>query len=80
MVVSNDSDLCEPIRVVAQEPGFKVGVLMPVARKGRRSSKALMKVATFWKPIRKGAVRESQFPDTVPTEDGKSVSRPDRWK
>lgn len=77
--IINDSDLCEPIRIVVQELGLKVGVLMPVARKGRKKSKALQKVATFSKPIRMGAVKGSQFPDTVQL-DGKDVHRPDRWK
>lgn len=79
VVISNDSDLCEPIRIVAQELGHKVGVLMPVAAKGRKMSKALRKVATFHKPIRAGAVATSQFPDTVHF-DGKEVHKPDHWK
>ena len=79
VVVSNDSDLCEPVRIVAQELGLKVGVLMPVARSKRRRSQALMKVATFWKPIRTGPVRDSQLPETVAV-DGQEVHRPDPWK
>lgn len=79
VVITNDSDLCEPIRIVSQEIGLKVGVLMPVARRGRKKSRALQKVATFWKPIRTGAVRASQFPDVV-TADGQEVRKPERWK
>lgn len=79
VVISNDSDLYEPIRIVAHELGLKVGVLMPVARTGRKKSKALQKIATFSKPIRMGAVKGSQFPDTVQL-DGNDVHKPDRWK
>ena len=78
-VVSNDSDLCEPIRIVAQELGLKVGVLMPVSRPRRVKSKALQRVATFWKPIRKGPIRDSQFPYTV-NVDGRQVHKPTRWR
>lgn len=79
IVISNDSDLCEPIRIATSELGRKVGVFLPVSNEGRTPSKALKKVATFWKPIRKGAVQNSQFPDEV-VVDGKSVTRPTRWK
>ena len=79
MVVSNDSDLCEPVRIVAQELGMKVGVLLPVATEGRRMSRALIQVATFWKPIRKGAIASSQLPEVVMV-DGQGVHRPKEWK
>lgn len=79
IVISNDSDLCEPIRILAQEERITVGVLMPVARRGRRPSHDLKGVATFWKPIRTGPVKDSQFPDTV-NVDGQRVHRPNRWK
>jgi len=79
VVVSNDSDLREPIRIVAQELGMKVGVFLPVARTGRKKSKALVQVGTFWKPIRRGAVAGAQLPDVV-VVDGQRVHRPVEWK
>lgn len=78
LVVSNDSDLCEPIRVVTRDIGLGVGVLMPLCRPGRRKSRALQKVATFWKPIRRGAVAASQFPDVVSWK-GQDIHKPDSW-
>lgn len=79
VVISNDSDLCEPVRIVAQELGLVVGILVPTARRGRRRSQELCRAATFWKPIRTGAVKANQFPDQV-TVNGRSVHRPREWK
>lgn len=78
-VISNDSDLCEPIRIVAHEIGLDVGVFMPVSRRGRKKSRALQRVATSWKPIREGAVMSSQFPDVVCWDD-QEIHKPHRWK
>jgi NYN domain len=79
VVVSNDSDLKEPIRIVREELGLTVGVLAPAAVPGREPNYDLTKRATFWKPIRKGVVGASQLPDDV-VVDGQTVSRPDRWQ
>ena len=79
IVVTNDSDLCEPVRIVAQEMRRKVGVLMPLATPGRQPSIALRKVATFTKPIRVGACQSSQLPEIV-TVDGQEVHRPAEWR
>lgn len=35
IVISNDSDLVEPVRIVTQELGLQVGILNPHARKQR---------------------------------------------
>jgi len=79
VVITNDSDLCEPIRIVAHELRRKVGVFMPLAAPGRRPSVALKKVATFTKPIRSGACQACQLPDWV-TIDGPPLHRPAEWK
>jgi len=79
VVVSNDSDLREPIRIVTQELGMKVGVLLPVAKKDRRPSRELIEVATFCKRIRTGAVAAAQLPKVV-TVDGQKVHCPAEWE
>src|SRR5205823_6322546 len=58
VVLSNDSDLLEPIRVVTQRLGKPVGILNP----HRVPSAALLPHAKFVKQIRRGVLANSQFP------------------
>jgi hypothetical protein len=75
VVVSNDSDLREPIRVVQAPPfNLPVTVLNPF-----RPYKADM-AATRHLDLRVSDVRDHQFPDTVRLANGKTVSRPARWR
>jgi hypothetical protein len=71
-VLSNDTDLVEPIRIVAQEIGLPVGLICPVAR----PAAGLAGVASFIRHIRPQHLSASQFPDSVP---GASVQRPAAW-
>src|SRR5215469_2477320 len=60
VVVSNDSDLCEPIRIVKDEFKVPVGLLIPHSR----TSEALRRLnPTFLKKIRGGPLSVCQFPD-----------------
>ncbi len=74
VVVSNDSDLEEPIRVVSKMLHLPVGVLNP----HKKPSRELLKVATFYKPIRTGVIAASQFPDPVPSMRG-AIGKPKGW-
>jgi hypothetical protein len=74
VVISNDSDLCEPISVVQQEFGLPVGVINPHARPAAE----LLKVARFWRPLRTSTVAASQFPPILSDATG-SFSRPPGW-
>ena len=74
VVVSNDSDLVEPVRMVTQEFGKVVGLLNP----HRYPSRDLKAVATFYKPIRSGVLAQAQLPQSLRAGLG-FVSRPDRW-
>ena len=47
VIVSNDSDLLEPIKIVREELGKKVGVLNP----HKRPSRALLPISTSSKAI-----------------------------
>jgi uncharacterized LabA/DUF88 family protein len=58
VIVSNDSDLKEPIRLVRQRFGKGIGILNPQAK----VSRALQPLAHFIKPIRAGALQNAQFP------------------
>jgi len=74
VLVTNDSDLVEAVRIVVEEVGLRVGVLTPTLQPGRRPSRALQRHSTFLKPIREGVLARSQFPHVL--SDRKS----DFWK
>lgn len=66
ILITNDSDLYEPVRVVTQELGLRVGILNP----HERNSVELTKVASFMKEIRRGPLSASQFPHTLTDASG----------
>lgn len=74
VVLSNDSDLVLPIKIVATELHLPVGILNP----HKRFSVELRKVATFRKQIRKGALSASQFPPTLTDARG-TITKPAAW-
>ncbi len=78
VLVTNDSDLAEPVRIVSQELGLKVGVLSPVCRGRRRPSRELLEHATFTKRIRDGVLKASQFPDPLSDSIGQ-IHKPVSW-
>jgi len=74
-VVSNDSDLCEPIRIVQQEIKQPVGLLNPHPK----PSQALLKLKpAFVRPIRSGPLSASQFPAQMTDARGK-FTKPTVW-
>lgn len=75
VIVSNDSDLVEPVKIVRQELKLPVGVLNPIPD---HPSHELRKYATFVKPIRKGVLSVSQFPARMKDSAGKFY-KPPAW-
>ena len=73
VIVSNDSDLAEPVRIVKCELKKAVGIIIPGSG---RPSKELCRFATFVKPIWKSALAASQLPQTIP---GTSIHKPTDW-
>lgn len=74
VVVSDDFDLKEPLRVTRHVLGRTLGVASP---RGRPSlSRAAG--ASFYRPVRDAMLRECQLPATVEV-DGGSISRPADW-
>jgi uncharacterized LabA/DUF88 family protein len=75
IVVSNDSDLAEPIRIARLELGRDMVLLNP------RSSFArdLQNTANHYRKVREVYLREAQFPDTLEDEDG-IIRKPAEWK
>jgi len=75
-VISNDSDLAEPIRIVRHELNKVVGILNPQPV----PSQMLMRCKpTFAKPIRAGVLRASQFPETITDAAGATITKPVDW-
>lgn len=75
VLVSNDSDLTEPLRVVRHELDKVVGLLNPQARQSR----ALLRCdPTFVKQIRRGPVSASQLPPRLRDRHG-VILRPPEW-
>lgn len=82
LVVSNDTDLVEPIRIAVQEAGKVVGIVAP--RRAKRGeapipSPPLRKAATFVKDIDDHQLAAAQFPAQVIRADGSIVERPLNW-
>jgi uncharacterized LabA/DUF88 family protein len=75
VLVTNDSDLLEPIRIVRQELGLQVGILNPHRL---TPSVVLTKHASFIKQIREGTLRASQFPTTLKDAKGE-FHKPRGW-
>jgi hypothetical protein len=73
-VISNDSDLTEPIRVVRDELKLPIGVLCP----HDNPSWELTKVSTFWREIRDATLAKAQFPDVLTDARG-DFHKPERW-
>jgi hypothetical protein len=76
VLISNDSDLAEPVRIVRQELGRPVVILNPFVN--NHPSVILRKYATFVKPIRSGVLAASQFPETLQDAAGE-FHKPPSW-
>lgn len=74
VVISNDSDLVTPIRIVTGELKRKVGVLNPQ----KNPSRELLKVASFFKSIREGALKTSLFTPELTDSIG-AFHIPEKW-
>ena len=74
VVVSNDSDLLEPIKIVRQELKKSIGVLNPHPN----PSRAILPHIDFIKQIRQGVLKAAQFPATLKDTNG-TFTKPAAW-
>ncbi len=74
VVVSNDSDLLGPIKIVRQELKKKVGVLNPQMH----PSRAILPHIDFMKQIRAGVLKLAQFPPSLSDAHG-TFKKPIGW-
>lgn len=75
VIISNDSDLCESVRIVKEELKKTVGVLTPHPES---PSVELKKAASFFRSIHAAKVIACQFPDTLTDAKG-TFSKPREW-
>jgi hypothetical protein len=78
VVVSNDSDLEVPIKVLIRELNVPVGLVNP-HRASKRSRDLLDLGPLFFKQVRPGALRDCQFPRVLTDAQGETIRRPDAW-
>jgi uncharacterized LabA/DUF88 family protein len=74
ILITNDSDLVEPVRIVRHEINLPVGILNP----HQQHSAKLKQEATFIKRIRQAEVMACQFP-TVMTDTKGQFHKPPTW-
>lgn len=74
VLITGDSDLLMPVRIVKEELGFPVGVLNPQ----QNPCQVLRQHATFYKHLKKQRVLASAFPATLTDANG-SFSKPSVW-
>jgi len=74
VLVTNDSDLAEPVRIVVREVGLPIGILNP----HQFHSRELRQYATFIKRIRQADLAASQFPRTLTDRKG-TFAKPVGW-
>jgi hypothetical protein len=75
VLITNDSDLREPLRLARDELGITTGVINP--HQASKRSRALQ--ATFFKQLRPGALAASQLPTQITDPSGRKITKPADW-
>lgn len=78
VVVSNDGDLKGPVEHVRNDLHKPVGILNPRRNRSYALSPPRLPKGSFYKPIRAGVLRDSQFPDAITDRRG-TFRKPDSW-
>lgn len=76
VVVSNDSDLAEAMRLAKEQNGKLIGLITPGNPKHRATSQTLKQHAVFLKRIRQKVLSLSQLPEAIPNS---SIKKPSTW-
>ncbi len=86
VVITNDSDLAEPIRLVRQELKLRVLVLHPCKTANpvtnvtaSRVSVELQRSSTKSIVIKESSLATSQFPPTLQDTQGRTITKPSSW-
>ncbi len=84
-VLTNDTDLVEPLRIVRDEVGKKICIIAPcrpISKGGAVipvPAPSLTAVSNFVHYIDDKELRISQFPNSIPRTGKKAVSKPPSW-
>ncbi|MCK4695847.1 MAG: NYN domain-containing protein [Candidatus Cloacimonetes bacterium] len=73
VILSNDGDLLEAMKIVHDELKLCIGLVTPDKI---RTSSSLLKYSTFRKRIRNNIIKNSQLPNPIP---GTNFSKPVEW-
>jgi hypothetical protein len=74
-VLSKDTDLVEPIRIVTRELNKPVGLICPDGDAPSR----LRDVVSFVRHVTHARLQQAQFPDAVTGLNGKQILKPREW-
>jgi hypothetical protein len=80
LVISNDTDLVEPIRIAAAKA--PVGIVAPRRHRPGEApvpSPSLARVASFVLYLDNPHLFQSQFPDSLRLANGKIITKPPTW-
>ena len=78
VAISNAGDLKDPVHFVRHDLKVPVGVLNPHRNRSWALSPKELPRGSFYKPIRRAALRASQFPPQVPDARG-IIHKPPSW-
>jgi len=80
IIVTNDSDMAEALKLVKQEfPDKQIGLIPPMQKSSKRPTQKLSGNADFTKDIKSKHLQNAQFPDPVHSSDGKCYYKPQGW-
>ena len=74
VIISNDSDLAEAVRIITGELKLKVGIINP----HEKFNKKISQYATFKMPARESHILNSQFP-AILTDSVGTFHKPPSW-
>jgi hypothetical protein len=76
LVLSQDTDLCEPLRMVSRDLKKPVGL---VVLDGAQPNGRLKAVSSFVRHITPARLAAAQFPDPTPDRVGRPIRKPTTW-
>lgn len=76
LIVSNDADLLEPVRLVRTVLGLPVGVIKV---EGGQRACVFAKQADFVRTVRRAHFAGAQLPDELTDADGRRIAKPREW-
>lgn len=80
VLVCNDGDMAEAVRIVRREAGKQIGVILPIHHPdrshSRKASQGLCREAHFVRELRTVTIRRCQLPDPIP---GTRLHKPTHW-